>query len=141
MAKKQSPKQEILWKDRKHHLWFPFSFTKYYIKNDRLYQEVGFLNTRYDETLLYRIIDLRLERTLAQKIFGTGTIKLFTKADSEQEIYLVNIKRPLEVKDLLSNEIEKFRHQKNIVGREFYSTNFHSDGRMDYDEFSDDDNV
>ena len=29
-------KDSVVWKDRKHHLWFPWSFTKYYIEDDRL---------------------------------------------------------------------------------------------------------
>ena len=30
-----------MWQDRKHHLWFQFSFTKYYITNDRLMVKEG----------------------------------------------------------------------------------------------------
>ena len=62
---------KIIWQDRKHFMWFPISFTKYEIKNDRLYQETGLFSTHYDELLLYRITDLCLRRNLAQKIFGT----------------------------------------------------------------------
>ena len=65
---------KIIWQDRKHFMWFPISFTKYEIKNDRLYQETGLFSTHYDELLLYRITDLCLRRNLSQKIFGTGTV-------------------------------------------------------------------
>ncbi|MBO6065271.1 MAG: PH domain-containing protein, partial [Lachnospiraceae bacterium] len=77
------PEEEILWKDRKHHMWFPFSFTKYSVTKTSLQVQQGFFKTSYDETLLYRIVDLRLSRTLAQKIFGTGTIELFTRVDTQ----------------------------------------------------------
>ncbi len=118
MGKKSEDK--ILWKDRKHFAWFPFSFTKYYIKNDRLYEEKGLLSTHYDEVLLYRIIDLCLERTLAQKIYGTGTIVLYCKLNSNEKIYLKNIKNPIQVKELLSQIIEDSRLRKNVIGKEFY---------------------
>ena len=36
---------KIIWQDRKHFMWFPISFTKYEIKNDRLYQETGLFST------------------------------------------------------------------------------------------------
>ena len=39
---------KIIWQDRKHFMWFPISFTKYEIKNDRLYQETGLFSTHYD---------------------------------------------------------------------------------------------
>lgn len=109
-----------VWKDRKHFMWFPISFTKYEIKNERLYQETGLFNTHYDELLLYRITDLCLKRSLAQKIFGTGTIILSTKADSDKEVLLKNIKNPKKVKDLISRLVEEARDRKKIVGKEFF---------------------
>ena len=62
--------QEILWKDRKHHLWFPISFTKYYITGGRLHIKKGLLSTIHDETILYRITDITLKRTLAHRRAG-----------------------------------------------------------------------
>ena len=62
-----------IWEDRKHHLWFPISFTKYTVGNGRLYVNSGFLSSREDECLLYRITDITLYRSLPQRIFGTGT--------------------------------------------------------------------
>ena len=41
-----------LWKDKKHHLWFPLSFTTYYIEDERLMIKEGILNTTLEETLL-----------------------------------------------------------------------------------------
>ena len=112
-----------IWKDRKHFMWFPFSFTKYEVKNDRLYEQEGLFNTHYDEVLLYRIVDLCLTRSFAQKIFGTGTIILCTKADSDKEIYLKNIKNPIQVKELLSKTIEEVRDNRKVVGKEFFNSN------------------
>lgn len=129
----------ILWKDRKHFAWFPFSFTKYYVKNERLYEEKGLLSTHYDEVLLYRIIDLCLERTLTQKIFGTGTIILYCKLNSDNKIYLKNIKNPIQVKGLLSQIIEESRQKKNVVGKEFYQNSRNMDSHsssFDDNEFT-----
>ena len=119
-----------VWKDRKHFMWFPISFTKYEIKNERLYQETGLFNTHYDELLLYRITDLCLKRSLAQKIFGTGTIILSTKADSDKEVLLKNVKNPKEVKDLISHLVEEARDRKKVIGKEFFD-----DSSDDLDDF------
>lgn len=113
-------KNVIKWKDRKHWAWFPWSFTKYEVRNDRLYVQKGFFKTSYDETLLYRIVDIRLSRTLAQKIFGTGTVTLFTRVDVNHHIELVNIKHSRDVKEYLSDLIEEIRNRKKVVGKEFY---------------------
>ena len=108
------------WKDRKHWLWFPWSFTKYSYADDRLYTSAGFFKTHYDELLLYRITDLCLERTLGQKICGTGTITLTTRGDSSPVVKLINIKHPEEVRNMLSKEIERVRRESNVVGSEMY---------------------
>lgn len=123
----------IKWQDRKHFMWFPFSFTKYQLSNDRLYSQKGLLNTKYDEVLLYRIVDITLQRSLAQKIFGTGTIILACRADTESEVRLINIKNPIQVKDLLSEDIEQSRHSRRVVGKEFWGES-PSYGEPDYGE-------
>lgn len=115
-----------VWKDRKHVMWFPLSFTAYEIKDGRLHVKRGFLKESLDEVLLYRIVDIRLERSLGQKIFGTGTIKLCTRIDHEKNIDVINIKKPLEVKNMLSKMVEDEREAKNVVGQEFYGE--HMDG-------------
>ena len=109
-----------LWKDRKHFLWFPFSFTVYEVRNERLYIQKGLLSTSFDETLLYRITDIKLTRTLGQKIFGTGTIELCTTVDHDGHILLENIKNPIQVKDMLSEAVEEARDKKKVIGKEFY---------------------
>ena len=122
---------KVIWQDRKHFMWFPFSFTKYQIKNERLYQETGLISTHYDELLLYRITDLCLQKKLAQKIFGTGTIVLYTKADSSKEIHLKNIKNANEVKDLISSLVEEARDKKKIVGKEFFDDSYSLNDQID----------
>ena len=127
----------ILWKDKKHHLWFPLSFTTYYIEDDRLMIKKGFLNTTLDETLLYRIVDITFQQSLGGKIFGTGNIILKAKADADRDITLVNIKQPLEVRKMLSRMVEESRDRRNVVGKEFYSMDhmdLDGDGVCDYDD-------
>ena len=111
-----------LWRDRKHFMWFPFSFTVYEVKKDRLYIQRGLLSTSFDETLLYRITDIKLTRTLGQKIFGTGTIELCTTVDHDGHILLENIKNPMQVKELLSEAVEDARDKKKVIGKEFYGS-------------------
>ena len=127
--------KDILWYDRKRFMWFPFSFTKYWVKNMRLYSQKGLLSTKYDEVLIYRVTDISLSRTLLQKIFGTGTIILTTRADTEKKVILENITKPIEVKDLLSSIIEEARNKVGATGKEFFEVR-HND--FNNDDFIDD---
>ncbi len=117
-------KTSYIWKDRKHILWFPFTFTKYCVKNDRLYIDKGFFNSVSEELLLYRVIDITLTRSLGQKLCGTGTIQLAAKGDRDMVIHLENIKRPKVVKEMLSSLIESVRYEKNVIGSELFGANF-----------------
>jgi hypothetical protein len=124
----------IVWKDKKHFMWFPAGFTTYYIKNDRLMIKRGLLSTTLDETLLYRIVDLTCKQTLGGRLFGTGHVILKTRVDTMPEIVLENISKPFQVRDMLSNLIEESRRRQNVVGNEFYGGNGphkHMDGDGD----------
>ena len=124
----------LIWEDRKHFMWFPWSFTKYYIENERLMIEAGLLKTTLDETLLYRIVDVTMVQTLTGKIFGTGDLIVKTKVDSNPEIVLKNISEPKKVRSLLSELVEDSRQRKNVVGREFYGEHSYADEIVDEED-------
>lgn len=117
----------FVWSDRKHHLWFPISFTKYSVENGRLYTTRGFFSSREDECMLYRILDISVTRNLAQRLFGTGTIELNTKDRSNPVILLENISDPVNVKRQLSEEIENERREKGVEGKDMYGASGHYD--------------
>ena len=130
MSKKN--RKNAVWFDRKHYMWFPFSFTKYYIKNDRLYKDTGLLNSESEELLLYRVVDVSLKRSLKQKLYGTGTIELAVRVDRDSIVKLENIKRPKVVKDMISSLVENIRYEKRVVGSEFFGGgNFNHPPMMD----------
>ncbi len=112
----------ILWADRKHHLWFPISFTKYSFDSERLYLSSGVFSSRDDECLLYRILDISLSRSFGQKFFGTGTIELNTRDRSTPIIRLENISNPKEVRKRLSEQIESERRRNHVVGKDMYGS-------------------
>ena len=124
----------LIWEDRKHFMWFPWSFTKYYIENERLMIEAGLLKTTLDETLLYRIVDVTMVQTLTGKIFGTGDLIVKTKVDSNPEIVLKNISEPKKVRSLVSELVEDSRQRKNVVGREFYGEHSYADENVDEED-------
>lgn len=138
MNTKYSTLEENIWKDRKHHCWFPLSFTKYEVKDGRIYINTGFLSSREDECLLYRVMDISLTRTLLQKLFGTGTIEMNTKDSTTPIIRLVNIKHPVEVKRMLSRWIEEDREKKRVTGRDMYGASSNPDYDQDLDAQIDD---
>jgi uncharacterized membrane protein YdbT with pleckstrin-like domain len=109
-----------VWSDRKRTIFgLPLSFTVYRLTEEKLLISTGFFSTKEEEVRLYRIMDVTKHRTLGQKIFGLGTIHCCSADKSTPEFDIKNIKKVNEVKELLSDMIEKERDRKRISGREF----------------------
>lgn len=125
--------EPILWKDRKRILGLPISFTRYSFDSNRFYLKVGFLNIKSDEVLLYRILDIRLSRSLFQRIFGVGSITLLTADKSNNEIIIKNIKKSDRVYKALSNIVEKERDEKRVLGKEMFgAASIDNDNDVDF---------
>lgn len=105
---------EYLWKDRKRIFGMPITFTRYSVTEDRLFCETGFFSIRTEEILLYRIRDISLERKLTQRIFGVGSVKVISSDKSMPELVLKNVKRPLEVKELIHREVEEAKLKRRM---------------------------
>lgn len=114
--------EEIIWKDRKRTLFgLPWSFTKYRLSKDRLFIEQGFFNVREDEVRLYRITDVSLNRSFGQRLFGLGTISCCSADKTLGDFKILNIKRSKEVKEILSEAIEKERMAKRVISKEEFT--------------------
>ena len=109
-----SNKDKILWTDRKRYFGLPISFTKYEVSEDRLFQTTGFLNLKYEEILLYRVRDLELSRSFGQRIFGVGTIKVSSSDKSNSELYIINVKEPAAVKELIHQQVEDMKIRRRV---------------------------
>lgn len=111
--------KEVIWEDRKRTLFgLPLSFTKYRLTNERLFIESGLLHSVEDEVRLYRIMDVQLDRTLGQKIFGVGTIHVKSGDKILKDFDIKSIKNSREIKEMLSELVEKNRVEKRVVNRE-----------------------
>ncbi|MBE5905463.1 MAG: PH domain-containing protein [Lachnospiraceae bacterium] len=108
----------MLWQDRKRHLGMPISFTQYSFDEERFFIKRGLLKTVEDEVRLYRIMDLRLEQTLSQKLFRVGSIYVNSSDKSQGNFVIQNIKDSRKVKEQLSELVEQNREKKRVVNRE-----------------------
>ena len=112
---------ERLWKDRKRtFLGLPWSFTRYTLFPRKFVLKKGFFTLTEDEILLYRVLDLRLVRTLGQRMFGLGTVVIISGDATSPEFKILNIKKSDKVKELISNLVDAERSRLNLKGRELY---------------------
>ena len=107
-------KMACIWKDKKHILGIPMSFTHYALTEDRLLLSIGFLNIKDDEVLLYRIRDINTSRSMFQRIFKLGTITVYSSDKSTPALELKNIKNPLDVKEIIHKQVEEIKLRRGV---------------------------
>ena len=110
---KKQPVQTI-WQDRKRILGMPISFTKYALSEDRIFLQTGLLNTKFEELLLYRVQDISLSISLGQRIFGVGTVTLHSSDRTTAHLELKNIKRPMDIKELIHQQVEAMKDARRM---------------------------
>ena len=125
--------EPILWHDRRRYLGLPISFTRYSFDSNKFYLRKGLLNTTADEILLYRVLDVRLKRSLWQKIFGVGTIVLKTADQTTPTLEIKSVKDSERVKTALSNIVENERNEKRVLGKEMFGAAGHHGIDLDGD--------
>ena len=117
------------WTDRKRIIFgLPWTFTKYCLSEDKLLIKKGFLNLHEEEIRLYRIMDVTLKRSLWERLFGLGTIHCCSADKSCPEFDILHIKNSVNVKNFLSDEVERERNERRIGLRELM------DSDDDYDD-------
>lgn len=127
---------DILWSDRKRWLLFglPWTFTKYTCTPEKFVVQSGILKQREDEIRLYRIMDLTLERTFLQRIFGLGTITCDTVDKSSPQLIIRNVKDSRRVKDLISNAVEEERIKKRVSSGNLWHPRMKTGWRKNHDQ-------
>ena len=131
---------EIVWSSRKRLLFFglPFTFTKYTLTKEKVLVDTGFLNKKQEEVRLYRILDITLTRSLAQRIFGLGTISCKTSDTALPVLELINVRNSMNIKEQLSDLVETERVNKRVSVREFTGSD-ELDDLADINDADDDD--
>ncbi len=116
---------DYIWKDRKRtFLGLPWSFTVYYLTEEKLICRTGFFNITEDEIDLYKITDKRLKLTFGQRMVGCGTVHVCSRDVSLPEFDMI-VKNPREVMNLLDKYVNQARDRYGTRGRDFYGASQH----------------
>ncbi len=103
--------------ERKRLLFFglPWTFTVYRLKEDMLNVKSGFFKLVQNDCYMYKIVDVKLERSLLERIFGLGTIRCFTGDTTDKELTLFHIKHSEDIKNYLLKTSEEARLKRRTV--------------------------
>lgn len=114
---------KVLWTDKKRPIFgLPISFTRYTLHEDKLYTTVKFLSVTEEELRLYRVIDISLSKSLFDRLFGAGSIICHSSDATTPSLEICKVRKPEEVRTLISELVEKARKDNNIATGEFITT-------------------
>lgn len=127
-----------LMRERKRWGFFgiPWTFTKYILTEKKIIIQRGLLKSTENEILMYRVTDMEMTRTLFQKMFGLGTLTVYSHDKTNPTLEVKNIKHVRQFKDTLSDAVEKDRirmkmRQSEIVDGAYDIHDHHGDD-MDF---------
>lgn len=126
MAKKEN---EYIMRERKRwaFLGIPWTFTVYTLKEKKLVIDRGLFTSIREEILLYRIVDMSYSRTLGQKIFGLGTVKVYSKDKTNPNLEIKNIRHSNDFYESLSEAVENDRIRMKMRQSELIDVDYPTD--------------
>ncbi|GAA4299444.1 hypothetical protein GCM10023142_40100 [Anaerocolumna aminovalerica] len=96
-------------------LALPICFTTYTISDEKITITSGFLSITVDDAFMYKVQDVKLTRSLMERIFKLGTITCYTGDTTHPELKLLHIKRSSEIKDFLLVASEEARRKRRTI--------------------------
>lgn len=107
----------IEFQERKRWLFLglPFTFTKYYIKEDMLTIRAGFFKIVENDCYMYKIQDVQLSNSLVERMFRLGTVSCFTGDNTHPQLILLHIRNSRAVKDFILKASEEARLKRRTV--------------------------
>ena len=103
--------------ERKRLLLFglPFTYTTYTVEDEKMVIDRGLFTTTEDDCYIYKILDVKLERSLLERMFHLGTVICYTGDVTDKVIKLTHIRHSQEIKDFIFEKSEEMRRKRRTL--------------------------
>jgi membrane protein YdbS with pleckstrin-like domain len=86
--------------------------TRYKLTTERLQADTGLLRRVLEEVELIRVKDIRLERGVLQRLFGSGTIEVITIDSTAPVLKLHDVAEPERLREAIRNAVADERQKR-----------------------------
>ncbi len=94
---------------------FRLKMTRYEVSPDRIEWSRGILDRRVDNIDMFRVIDLKMRRSVIDCIFGIGTVGLITTDKTDPEFEFEKVHRPRELYDIIKRASLEADRRTSVV--------------------------
>ena len=107
----------MVYQEKKRTVWFglPFTFTSYRISEEIITVNSGVIRKVENDCYLYKVIDVRLECGILERIFGLGTVHCFSSDVTNPDLRLQHIRNAKEIKDYILRQSEEERMKRKTL--------------------------
>ena len=87
----------------------------YRLTTQRLFIERGVLSRTIDQAELIRIDDVRIHKTLMNRITGVGSVELFSTDASDRQVTIWGVEKPEELAESIREHMRRLRQRSLFV--------------------------
>ncbi len=96
-------------------LGLPLTFTTYIVQEEIITVNSGFLKRVENDCYMYKVVDVRLETSLLERLFGLGTVHCFSGDVTDPDLRLMHIKNAKEIKNYILKQSEEERLRRKTL--------------------------
>lgn len=100
-------------------VWYKAVSLKYRLTTQRLFVQRGLIAKHLEELELFRVKDVTVRQGILQRILGFGTITVLSTDDSNPQLVLIGINKPMDVKETIRNSFRAARKREGVRAAEF----------------------
>lgn len=115
VVEKEGEQKEFVERKRWLFLGLPFTFTKYTVNEEVITINSGFLSTTENDCYLYKVQDVELITSLAERIVGVGTVACYTGDNTHPQLFITHVKHAKEIKDFILRASEVARRKRRTM--------------------------
>lgn len=104
-------------KERKRWLFLglPFTFTTYTVTEEMITIDSGVLKRIENDCYMYKVVDIKLEASLMERMFRLGTVICYTGDTTHPTLKLEHIKNARAIKDFMLQASETARMKRRTL--------------------------
>ena len=106
---------EFVEKKRWLFLGLPFTFTKYFIKEDMITVDTGVFTKVENDCYMYKVQDVEHTASFWERVVGLGTIICYTGDTTHPKLVIEHIRNSKEIKEFILRESEEARLKRRTV--------------------------